>query len=77
MGLVFLYKEIIMKNEEFLNSLKSLVVDEKRAEKAYRDMMANRENITSSSSVSAASSESSGNIQEIGYEKSEDEEFTL
>lgn len=63
-----------MKNEEFLSSLKSLVVDEKRAEKAYRDMMENRYNITSASSMNNDDgSDSSGNIQEIGYEKDEDE----
>ena len=62
-----------MKDLEFLNSLKALVVDEKRAEKAYRDMMQNRYNMTSSTSSFDDSSESSGNIQEISYEEKDDE----
>lgn len=63
-----------MKDLEFFNSLKALVVDEKRAEKVYRDMMQNRYNMTSeNSSFSNASSESSGNIQEIAYEDKDDD----
>lgn len=65
-----------MKNQEFLNSLKSLVVDEKRAEKAYRDMMENRYNMSSSNYSNSSSSDSS-NVQEIAYEKSEDDDFCI
>ena len=62
-----------MKDLEFLNSLKALVVDEKRAEKAYRDIMQNRYNMTSENSSFSSSSESSGNIQEIAYEEKDDD----
>ncbi len=63
-----------MKNIEFLNSLKSLVIDQERAEQAYKDILKNRYNMTSSnSSLKSESSASSGNIQEIAYEQIDDD----
>ena len=66
-----------MINQDFIHSLKKLVKDEDSALVAHRDMMNNRYNVTSSNYNGSSSSESSGNIQEIGHEIIEDDEFSL
>lgn len=59
--------------KQFISSLKSLVKDEESALNAYREMMANRYNVTSSTSSMHSTSDDSGNIMEIAYEEKDDE----
>ena len=65
-----------MINEEFIKSLKKLVVDEQSAINAYRGLAENKNNF-SNYNVNQSSEESSGNIQEIGMEKAADDEYIL
>ncbi|MBR1884077.1 MAG: hypothetical protein IJ809_03940 [Clostridia bacterium] len=65
-------------NKEYIDSLKELLVDEKSALNAYREMMANRYNSVEGNFSSEGSTDSSGNIQELGMEPpEEDDELSL
>ena len=60
-------------NEDFITSLKKQVKDEDSALNAYRQMMLDRYNVTSSTSSMHSTSEDSGNIMEIAYEEADDD----